>query len=593
MERPAKTNKYKGGFLKFYAIGLLLLLANQSNAAQCGTEILFTKHKTNNNGSPKIGASLRTAAIPLFGRTLVTPHFLIHYSLAGLHKVHTETSDSLLLRKFDSLNTTFKALKQPSRDSLVYLYLDTVNAPQPAYVLKVQQDLESAWNYYIDILGMRAPSSSIRSEQYKVSVNLPHRFPVDLVDIGTVDRDFSGETYAVTYPPPNLSIAFENDFLWATKLTSQGNIVGDSIRSQVNGKVIHNYAREWDVGIKVTAFHEFYHTIQFTYIPKVQSYHAWYEISATGMEERNAPEVNDYIQYLPCVLNNHQRVGLLSTVNGPCTHSPMYGQSIFHQYLSQKLDSTFDVKVWEALANNGDLLNNGLESVFTSYNQKMKNLYLDYSQQLFFSGDQFKPTSQLFSPDMPLWPKLRLDFLDLTNAIRYQGINVPPLTFLAFKVNLNDQTTEKYFLAHGNLQLTQLQAQPNGFTATKLSDSILVYTPPKVAAEEYYLLVTNSSYTENGSVEIKIPESEFYAFPNPIQSEVTSKIGFSIVKNMTFPTVVDVFGENGVKVRTLNFPDLQSPLEWDLKDQNGKLSKPGVYYYRLEKSKLRTLVILK
>jgi len=586
--------------MKLLLSGFFCLIASvQLFAGQCGTAILFNKQKTKINGAFKIAKDLRTTAVENRARTLVTEHFLIHYSLRGIHKVHTEADDSVLMHQSDSLYKVFATLPPISRDSAVYLHLDEALAPHPSYIKTMQTDLEGAWKYYVDVLGMLPPRSSLLSVHYKVSVNLPHRFPIDVVDVGTVDAAFAGETYAVTYPPDRLSITFENDFLWSTKLNTQGIILGDSIRSQLNGKVIHNYAKEWALGVKVTAYHEFYHAIQFTYNPNVSDYHAWYEISATGMEERNAPEINDYLQYLPCVLYNHESVGLLSTETGPCTHAPMYGQSIFHQYLSQKLDSTFDVKVWEALSQNGDNISQALNSSFAQYGQTMSGIYSAYTQQLFFSGNQFNTPMPLFSSDQSLWPRLTIDSLDLTDGNHFRQITIQPLTFYVLKVEWNAKSVEKFLFAHGAVSMTQFEYHSNGYSSLTLPDSSLNFDLKlnslqlSKSSHGFYLLVANNSYTDPATIEIKTPETEFFAFPNPIETALSKSISFSQIRGSAFPAHVEIFGESGKLLRTLTFPTFQSALVWDLKDGNGKQTKPGIYYYRFEKSKLLPLVILR
>ena len=295
--------------------------ATGPNGRECGTARLFEPGK-GLRAAFKTGARVKAAAADNRARTLVSPHFLIHYSLRAWHKVHLEPEDSLLVRAADSLFALVGNLPEAQRDSTVYARLDSAGLPHPVYIQRTRDHFEAAIAAYVTRLGMRAPVSGVLSVQYNVSPSLPRRFPIDVVDVGTADPFFAGETYGVTYPPDNLSITFENDFICRTSLDSQGRIHGDSIKSRLAGQVIHNYAAEYDAGIKVTAFHEFYHAVQFTYVPSVNSYHAWYEISATGMEERYAGEVNDYLQYLPCVLSNHDRLPLDLHFTGPLQPRP-------------------------------------------------------------------------------------------------------------------------------------------------------------------------------------------------------------------------------------------------------------------------------
>ena len=438
-----------------------------------------------------------------------------------------------------------------------------------------------------------APVSDVQSVQYKVSPSLPRKFPIDVVDVGTADRDFAGETYGVTYPPTSLSITFENDFICRTSLDLQGRIHGDSIKSRLLGEVIHNYAKDWELGIKVTAFHEFYHAVQFTYIPRVNNYHAWYEISATGMEERNAGEVNDYLQYLPCVLTNHNTVPLNSTVQGPCTHYPMYGQAIFHQYLSAALDSSFDVKVWDQLSRNGDALKDGLETAFARYGKSMASLYPDYVSQVFFAGKRFQSPGSLFSPDIPLWPDVSLDSVDLSAVSVSRVITVPTLTFAVLKVKWGAKAVSRTLQAKLVSGITRIHADAATSVVEHLTETQLVLGAPKEGYQAYYLILPNPSFTEKATVEIKDSDSEFYAFPNPVRAQSAATLFFSQARGMAFPTQVRIYGENGRLVRDLDFATSDQSLTWDLKDAQNLTVKPGVYYYRLAQEDLRLLVVLR
>jgi hypothetical protein len=580
------------------AAGVLIASAPVS-AGECGTALLFRHRIKAQGAAPKSGSFFVTGNAGERARTLESDRFLINYSLRGLHKVRTGPEDSVLVRTADSLYAASASLPEDQRDSAVYARLDAAGAPQPTYVLKVREYFEAAWNYYVVTLKMKAPQSAIRSRYYSVPSSFPRKFPVDVVDIGTADPAFKGEIYGVTNPPGSLSIAFENDFLWATGLDAQGRIRGKDIQSRLDNVVLHDYAIEWELGVKVTAFHEFYHAVQFTYTPDVVDYHAWYELSAVGMEERNAPEVNDYLQYLPCVMHNPERVALTAVESDLCTHDPMYGQGIFHIYLSNALDSAFDVKVWDELGRNGNRLPTALETTFAKYGKPMSMLYSEYAEQLFFSGSRFRPPAGLFSPDMPLWPNLSLDSVDLSSAAHYRQITLPPTTFAALKIPAGAANTPdgnprepKVMRVEGAPFVARIRANENASSIENVPETRFTLVPQE-GSDAYYLIVANASFTQTVTVEVKEPEKVFYAFPNPLRSAASVTLYFSLTKGMAFPARVEILGENGTLVRSLSYADPEAALAWDLKDNQARAVKPGVYYYRLEKTALKPLVILR
>ena len=577
----------------------LLCCASAAQAARCGTALYFERLARGEAAHPGKGLKAAShAAVDNRARTLVSDNFLIHYSLRAWHRVHTETGDTALVKLTDSLYAVFASLPPAPRDSAVYARLDSAGAPHPLYIQKLKQYSEAARAYYVGKLGMPGPVSSVLSVQYNVPASLPRRFPIDVVDVGTADPAYAGETYAITYPPSDLSISFENDFICNTTLDEAGRIHGQDIQSRLGAQVIHDYANDWELGIKVTAFHEFYHAVQFTYIPRVTSYHAWYEISATGMEERKAPEVDDYLQYLPCILKNHDRVPLTSTLAGPCTHYPMYGHSIFHQYLTRALDSTFDVKVWEQLSHNGDALRDGLEATFAKYGKTTTELYSEYAAETFFAGKRFAipapqpwSTGPLFSDDTPKWPDIVLDSVDLAGD-PYRTINLAAMTYGVLKVKWGAGATARILQAKVAAGITRIHANADTSIVEALSETQLTLGPPRAGFNEYYLVLPNPSFTDKATIEIKDPDAEFYAFPNPA-SVGDGLMGFSQAKGMTFPAEVRIYSEAGKLVRSLEFADDLHALDWNLRDANGNAVKPGVYYYRLGTEALKTLVLLR
>lgn len=565
--------------------------AQTTQAAQCGTARLFETGKGMRAGFGT-GARAKAAALDNRARTLVSAHFLIHYSLRSWHKVHIEPEDAPMMRAADSLYALMADLPEAKRDSTVYARLDSAGHPHPIYIQRTRDHFEAAHAAYVARLGMRSPVSAVLSVQYNVSPSLPRRFPIDVVDVGTADSFFAGETYGVTYPPDHLSITFENDFICRTALDAQGRIHGDSIKSRLAGEVIHNYAAEYEAGIKVTAFHEFYHAVQFTYLPRVDAYHAWYEISATGMEERYAGEVNDYLQYLPCVLFNHERLPLLSNSQGSCSHAPVYGQGIFHQYLGHALDSLFDVRVWDRLSRNGDQLRDGLESAFSFYGTSMASLYPDYARQLLFAGDRFAAPDTLFSADMPRWPGITLDSIDLSGDSPNRMLSLPSLTFTVLKVKWGPLAEPRILQAKVAKGISRIHADASSSVVEHLAETRFVLGAPKAGFAEYYIVLPNPSFTDNATVEIKDSDDVFYAYPNPVRTAFPSTLYFSQARGMTFPSRIEIFGENGRLVRSLEFADANQSFAWDLKDAQNRFVKPGLYYYRVAGEDLKVLAVL-
>jgi hypothetical protein len=181
----------------------------------------------------------------------------------------------------------------------------------------------------------------------------------------------------------------------------------------------------------------------------------------------------------------------------------------------------------------------------------------------------------------------------MTGATPFRNINLPALTFSVLKVVWNDTAPALAIQAKGITGITRIHANASGSIIEHLQESQFILGAPKIGFNEYYLVIPNSSFSATASVEIKEPDGVFYAFPNPVHTNSGTNLFFSQAKDMVFPAQVEIYGENGILVRSLTYPSSESSLNWDLKDEGANTLKAGLYYYRLGKETLRPLVILR
>ncbi len=397
----------------------------------CATQRLVMDLQTRASGEPipaghaaSVAAITRSQAATLQGRTHLTTHFAIHYTLAPtVNRPRWDAQspgDATLRTQIDSLLASFPSLSGGLRDSTLHARLDAMNAAHPRYIIQAGEHFERAWRYY-DSLGMRMPDSSpsryFKSPQYD-------RVAVDVANIGTVIPSYNGPYYGLAFPPENgqgSSLLIENDFLYnVTYDPAAGQSTGTPIRSLHNGQTYRDYSLDWDMGLKVTTSHEFYHAVQYRYTPSLAGYHAWYEISATGMEERLAPEVNDYFQYLPFALQRNHDVPL--TTAGTLAQ---YGNAIFHIYLTHRLGEGFDATMWEHLADTNNLAKAWVKTAGSP--GAWDSLFNDYAAALSLAGTPGVTGSPLaFSPDMAEWPVPRFDAIPAAGGTQ---LNLPATTF--------------------------------------------------------------------------------------------------------------------------------------------------------------------
>ena len=563
-----------------------------AQAPHCGTG-LWLQQQLAARKTLKLATSARTAAVTKPIRTLETAHFIVHYVMRGPNRVKTLAEDQALVAHVDSLYAALApAVKGDAADSAVYAQLTAQEAPHPAYIRTMAGFFEMAYGYYVDTLGMRAPSESSPSIYYSVPAHPSSKYPIDVADIGTAEPSFrTQEIYALTYPTGLGGMLMENDFLFNTKMGSDGIPTGDSISSRYQGRLVHNYASEWNLGLKVTCYHELYHTVQFAYTPTAQQFHIWYETSATGMEERKAPEVNDYLQYLPAYMEDLGEKGMLAFGDGGLSR---YGNAIYHDFLGKELGADFDVRIWRRLSDNGNRIEEALTFMHASFGKSTQEVYTRFGAQLAFAGSTAANPLPAFSPDIPLWPRLSRDSVDLHSPSTFaSSLRHPPMSIQAVGLQGSGSSGKALFLSDTTLR-TVLARLRSDTSLVEFNRGKTVPLDIRGEGGEVIAVLVNGSLDRTVSpFEIRLLSSRLdtavYPYPNPLnQSAGESDLVFS---RLGRAVSVQVYGESGTLLRALAFTTGNGLWSWDLTDAKGRRVKPGIYYYRVDSGKLKPILI--
>ena len=598
--------------------------------AGCGTGELLRNRQHTGSGSAGQGqpgasdqygnaAGMRRAAyIPPAYRTLETEHLLLRYSLRGIHGIKRVAADSALTRARDGLYASLAAVPDgKARDSAVIAGLDRIGAPHPAFAKAMADYFEQAHAEYIGRLGMKPPQSFGASHYYRAPMNRPGKYAVDIVDVYPAAREsdpwesVSPQTYGLTFRPAYGGMLMENDFIYNAKADpTGGEATGDSLKSCLlrtcdkGGSLNHNYAAEWEAGLKVTCFHEYYHAVQFAYTPEPRGYHVWYETGATAMEERNAPEIDDYSQYLQSYFDHLPRTGMFDFADID-DWEPQYGNAVFHLYLAEALGEGFDVGIWEQLERNGNDLRDALAAAFAAKGLTSAQVYGGFAGQLAFSGTASRPDFPLFSVDMPRWPRLVRENLDLQSAPSIHTGNMPPFTLRAFSVTgiagaYSGSAGGKALFPHDRDLIPVLAARTDdsGKLAFPLGSAIALEWPGLAKAggsggTERILLLANASMRKTSAAEIRahasVPADALFAYPNPLKR--LSEADRMLFSRLPGSESVRIVAENGTLIRELDFQADSLLWSWDLRDQKKKPVLPGLYYYGTKSGGLAPLVI--
>ncbi|MDD5434016.1 MAG: DUF6055 domain-containing protein [Nitrospira sp.] len=260
---------------------------------------------------------------------------------------------------------------------------DTNGNNIPDYVENFADYLDNVWKREIEGLGYDAPPSD-GTEGGDC-----------LLDVYLADINAYGYTQIdLDMPASTVYMILENDFSF---LSSQED------------------------AMKVTAAHEFFHTIQFQIadspVPDgcTDCYGWWMEASATWMEDQIYPDVNDYVNYSDCWFR-HPEWSLNSFVPDTldtCLSIYWYGTSVWIKHLTEKYGSKFVYDVWNDIKNNaGETPIPAIENVLAKNNSSLEdelkelrvaNLTYTYddgaiykSWNVFHPG--FDPVAVLFDP---------------------------------------------------------------------------------------------------------------------------------------------------------------------------------------------------
>jgi len=262
------------------------------------------------------------------------------------------------------------------------------------YIDSLAVYLEQAYTLHRNTIGMKSIAGT--QQTYHYSQNVPNGlYPIEVIDIGLL-RGYEGEftqTFGLTFPdskkPKETQIIIENDFLYY-----DGNCSQQPFKSSSTGV---NYSVKWDLALKVTIFHELYHAFQAQYFNWLTYDTFWMEASATGAEEIGAPEVNDYISYLPTNFNNPGK----SMEN--LGDMEEYGWAALYLFLYSQIDGRFDSAIWNYFSKYPkDNFAMQLARLADSLGYDAEDVFHEYAKRVFYSGSRANETS--FWPDMPKWP---------------------------------------------------------------------------------------------------------------------------------------------------------------------------------------------
>lgn len=242
----------------------------------------------------------------------------------------------------------------------------------PDYVDSVAYYFDYAYNVEVKQLHYRNPTVDDSGKNHK---------PIDvyLVDLGNggLTTDVG---YGYTFRDEELPrVHFKR---WTSYMLIDNNYSSrDSVVIDTKGTKKRTFYDTSYAALKISAAHEFHHTIQAVY-GMDDSSQCLNEFMSTYMEYRVHPSTTDYYQFVRSLFGDLQRwpFGNGEYLNG-------YRHAIFGQYINSKYGDLLLLRMWE-LIGEGNSGYKALDSAFKERNSSLVDEWNDYLPWLYYTGNR-------------------------------------------------------------------------------------------------------------------------------------------------------------------------------------------------------------
>lgn len=296
-----------------------------------------------------------------------------------------------------------KVLSKKTEHFQVFYTQEGPHATQKAFVDSVAVNLERAYKFHVNELGMRKPIGSTKTFHYREKVD-DSLYPVEIIDVDLLRRGDSifwsstcGKCFGLTLPQSEYNtdttqLFIDNDFRFVNT-TGKRKSMDDNpectyienslpLTQQLTGE---DFSEHWDRAIRITTFHELYHASQLRYLNMFKHMTFWFEASATGVEEIGDPDVNDYFGY---VNKTFKKIG---TPINYIDDDFSYGMSTLYLYLFTNVNKKFDKEVWNGFAKDPQkTFDIHLANYLSKKELDADSVFHDYAVRLSFSGERSK-----------------------------------------------------------------------------------------------------------------------------------------------------------------------------------------------------------
>ena len=438
----------------------------------------------------------------------------------------------------------------------------------PDWVEETGLAFERSYLLEVDTMGYREPLSFAAFGYYEVSI-------LDL-------DNYYGVTYAlepaITNNPDTYAsnIEIENDFS--------------------EGFATHGYD-----ALRVTAGHEFFHAIQFSY--NFRASDTWYyELSSTWMEDVTYDEVNDYYAYLP---------GYFNSPNISLDQTDGYSAAHWNLMIEKKYGRNAIRKSWEFMTSRDAITS--IDDAIKDASGSSSNLSRNFSEftiwNYYTAG---RADSINYFPEGSYYPKIKLttnrSIVDMSTnkkqipilAANYHSFFVEDTTncvvkldslqsinyFDVITIEHNKSSGKNFFLNRGSSSKVEINNLLEGDTLSIIIvNKLITYNP----ANNYNYSIKLSILHDVTSTD---PISNFHYYPSPFVIKTgLERLNFKFELGLPSEIEFKIYTISGKLMRSINYGlqeinkyggALGPYIQWDGKDSKGNTVPSGIYIYQFQ-----------
>lgn len=522
---------------------LLALAAGIFARGNCGTAMIQTER-------PRLQTAAYVSASKLCDSDLLydtvltrtTSHFAIFYTDSGIHAATEAFIDSLAaaLENAYALHTkTHKTLAPKGASTTPHFEMAVPNSLYPVEVLDIfhLRNTNSLFGGYCTGCFGGTIADSETSGASVIIIDNDFKYPAGKEDLNTLETESGTCNYYAA------SAAIQNGFYG------------------------YSYASDFGPGIRVTAYHELYHAVQFRYHDFDNSNY-WFEASASGQEDIGASDVNDYLALISSFTN--------MTWSSFSSVSNEYSLAAVFLSMYEAFGGTFDTEIWEAFKAGEDLnFEDAFAQVLEAKGLDADSVFQAFAERLFFAGKRSDSRGELDSvyADHELWPSVgvfssekaleeKFPYIAYRRTLEYPEVEVPG-RFSYLVKNSGDSLYTK-------IQVSNEADYRANYSTLESADSVV-------------LVFTRLRETETAAD--TTTSTKFYAYPNPWRGGTA--LCFTNIPSGK--SVIEIRNRKGNLVHTERYDSSTHCIdEGTLKS---KLA-PGLYFFRAGRhGKMKKLIL--